>query len=84
MSPMTKVRILERFQPLLSQGGVLVDEADDGQEPRLLVYLEHAVRDARTTRAGEPRTISQRLQFIFLKQDGSAIRALHRPLHCVK
>lgn len=64
--------VLERFQPLLSQGGVLVDDADDGTEPRLLVYLEHTVRDARTVRSGEPRAVSQRLQFIFLKADGSA------------
>ncbi|TWI56457.1 SNF2 domain-containing protein [Bradyrhizobium huanghuaihaiense] len=64
--------VLERFQPLLSQGAVLVDEADEGQSPRLLVYLEHAVRDARTGRSGEPRTISQRLQFLFLKEDGAA------------
>ena len=64
--------VLERFQPLLAQGGVLVDEADEGVEPRLLVYLEHAIRDGRTGRSGEPRAISQRLQFIFLKEDGSA------------
>ena len=38
--------VLERFQPLLSQGSMLVDEADEGQVPRLLVYLEHAVREA--------------------------------------
>lgn len=65
--------VLERFQPLLSQGGVLVDEADEGQVPNLLVYLEHAVRDARTTRSGEPRAVSQRLQFILMKEDGSAM-----------
>jgi superfamily II DNA or RNA helicase len=65
--------VLERFQPLLSQGSVLVDEADEGQVPRLLVYLEHAVRDARTTRSGEPRAVSQRLQFILMKEDGSAM-----------
>lgn len=64
--------VLERFQPLLSQGGLLVDESDEGLEPRLLVYLEHAVRDARAGRTGEPRVISQRLQFIHLKEDGSA------------
>ena len=39
--------VLERFQPLLAQGGVLVDEADEGTAPRLLVYLEHAIRDGR-------------------------------------
>lgn len=65
--------VLERFQPLLSQGSVLVDEADEVQAPRLLVYLEHAVRDARTTRSGEPRAVSQRLQFILMKEDGSAV-----------
>ena len=65
--------VLERFQPLLVQGGVLVDEADEGTEPRLLVYLEHAIRDGRSGRSGEPRAISQRLQFIFLKEDGTAV-----------
>jgi superfamily II DNA or RNA helicase len=65
--------VLERFQPLLVQGGVLIDEADGGVEPRLLVYLEHAIRDGRSGRAGEPRAISQRLQFIFLKEDGTAL-----------
>ena len=64
--------ILERCQPLLSQGGVLVDDADDGTDPRLLVYLEHAIRDGRTVKSGEPRVISQRLQFIQLREDGDA------------
>ncbi|MFM9859053.1 helicase-related protein [Pseudoxanthobacter sp. M-2] len=65
--------VLERHQSLLPQGGILVDEADSGEEPRLLFYLEHAVRDGRLGRTGEPRVISQRLQFVFLKEDGSAI-----------
>lgn len=64
--------VLERFQPLLQQGAVLVDDADSGRAPRLLVYLEHAVRDGRTTRSGEPRAASQRLQFVYLAEDGSA------------
>lgn len=63
--------VLERFQPLLQQGAVLVDDADSGRAPRLLVYLEHAVRDGRTTRSGEPRAASQRLQFVYLAEDGS-------------
>jgi SNF2 family DNA or RNA helicase len=64
--------VLERFHPLLQQGAVLVDDSDDGLDPRLLVYLEHAIRDGRTVRSGEPRVISQRLQFIHLREDGSA------------
>lgn len=63
------------FSPLLGQGGVLVDETDEGTEPRLLTYLEHAVRDGRSSRGSEPRVISQRLQFIHLKEDGSATTA---------
>nr|GAJ31432.1 RNA polymerase associated protein rapA [Bradyrhizobium sp. DOA9] len=65
--------VLERYQPLLSQGGVLVDETDESENARLLVYLEHAIRDARTSRSGEPRAVSQRLQFLFLKEEGSAV-----------
>lgn len=64
--------VLERFQPLLQQGALLVDEADDSNQPRLLFYLEHAIRDGRQSRHGEPRVISQRLQFILLGEDGSA------------
>ena len=65
--------VLERFQPLLQQGGVLVDEADDGMAPRLLVYLEHAIRDGRQVKSGEPRIVSQRLQFIHLQENGTTI-----------
>ncbi|MFO1161817.1 MAG: helicase-related protein, partial [Reyranellaceae bacterium] len=64
--------VLERFQPLLRQGGVLVDESDPGTAPRLLVYLEHAIRDGRMGRTGEPRVVSQRLQFVHLTEDGAA------------
>ena len=64
--------ILERFQPLLQQGGVLVDDANGGVAPRLLVYLEHAIRDGRVAKSGEPRVVSQRLQFIHLQEDGAA------------
>lgn len=64
--------VLERFQPLLGQGAVLLDDADLGTAPRLLLYLEHAIRDGRTAKSGEPRVVSQRLQFIHLGEDGSA------------
>lgn len=51
---------------------MLVDDADPGHAPRLLVYLEHAIRDGRTVRSGEPRVISQRIQFVFLTEDSRA------------
>ena len=65
--------VLERFQPLLQQGAVLVDEADESLAPRLLVYLEHAIRDGRVVKSGEPRVVSQRMQFIHLREDGAAV-----------
>lgn len=64
--------VLERFGPLLAQGAVLVDDTDEGTEPRLLVHLEHAIRDGRVVRSGEPRVISQRLQFIHMVENGEA------------
>jgi superfamily II DNA or RNA helicase len=65
--------VLERHQKLLAQGGVLVDEADEGTAPRLLLFMEHAIRDGRIARSGEPRAVSQRLQFIELHESGDAI-----------
>jgi superfamily II DNA or RNA helicase len=63
--------VLERFEPLLSRGALLVDDNDVGEEPHLLVYFEHAIRDGRPSRTAEPRVISQRLQFVKLGRDGS-------------
>jgi superfamily II DNA or RNA helicase len=63
---------LERFGPVLKQGAILVDDRDLGEDLRLLFYLEHAVRDGRAGRHGEPRVISQKLQFVLLDQSGQA------------
>ena len=64
--------ILERLGPVLKQGAVLVDDQDPGEDLRLLFYLEHAVRDGRATRSGEPRVASQKLQFVLLDDRGEA------------
>ncbi len=56
--------ILEQHRDLLRQGAVLVDENDPGEEVRVLVYLEHAIQDARTDRDGQRRVISQRMQYV--------------------
>jgi hypothetical protein len=50
--------VLERFQPLLGQGAVLVDDAHAGTAPRLLLYLEQGRAEAgRRVRGGahQPR-----------------------------
>lgn len=65
--------VLERFGKVLEQGAILVDDGDQTDKPRLLVCLEHAVRDGRSHRSGEPRVISQKLQFVFLDETGEAV-----------
>jgi superfamily II DNA or RNA helicase len=56
--------ILERYREVLKQGAILVDENDPGEEVRSLIYLEHAIQDARTEPSGKRRIISQRMQFV--------------------
>lgn len=67
---------LERNRDLLRRGSVLVDERDAGTSPRVLFYLEHALQDASRTPSGEPRTISRRMLYVELSQNGET-RHLH-------
>src|SRR5271157_4817649 len=62
--------VLERHRDLLKRGTVLVDESDQGEEVRPLLYLEHTIQDARTDRAGNRRTVSKRLQFVEITGQG--------------
>lgn len=62
---------LENNRDLLRRGSILVDDGDAGTEPRLVAYLEHAVRDAGTHRDGSPRTISKRLLYVELDSSGT-------------
>ena len=55
---------LERHRDLLRQSAVLVDGNDDGDQPRILIYLEHSIQDGSRTRSGEQRTISKRMLHI--------------------
>ena len=56
--------VLEKWLPLMRQGAILVDEQDDGQDPRFMFYLENAVQDGRVDKKGDPRVISHRMQFV--------------------
>src|SRR5260370_19312865 len=79
--------VLERYRDLLKRGAVLVDPNDPGEEPRALVYLEHAIQDARTDHAGHRRVVSRQMQFVELdaagtaRMAGSAPYLDYRPLH---
>jgi hypothetical protein len=58
--------ILEQNANLLRRGAVLVDPADDTDQPWLLFLLTHEVK------SGDGVTLSQRMQFIRVNPDGSA------------
>jgi len=67
--------IIERHRDLLKRGAILVDDADESDQPRSLLYLEHAIQDARTDRAGNRLLVSKRLQFVEVRADGEARNA---------
>ncbi len=62
--------ILERDGSVLDRGAILVDPSDDDREPRLLLFLEHAVTDARTNSDGGRRVVSRRFEFVSIRRDG--------------
>ena len=62
---------LERHRDLLRRGTVLVDEQDMGTAPRVLFYLEHAIRDGSVTKSGNRRVVSKRLLFIEIDGAGT-------------
>jgi SNF2 family DNA or RNA helicase len=61
--------VLERYRPLLKQGAMLVADADETEDPRALVYVEHAIQNARELTEGQRQVVSKRLQFVELTQD---------------
>jgi superfamily II DNA or RNA helicase len=67
--------IIERHRDLLKRGAILIDDADESEQVRALLYLEHAIQDARTDRAGNRRVVSKRMQFVEIDAQGQAINA---------
>ncbi len=63
--------ILERERQLLKRGAILVDPTDYGDDPRVLVLLEHSISDARRDASGNPRVVSRQFHFIEMTRDGS-------------
>ena len=70
---------LERHRDLLKRGAVLVDDRDDGTDPRVLFYLEHAIQDAGLTRSGERRVVSRRMLYVELDGTGTARHLRYAP-----
>lgn len=71
--------ILERHRDLLKQGAVLIDENDQGDQIRALVYLEHSIQDARKDRTGNRRIVSRQIQFAEVDEKGGVTSAGYAP-----
>ena len=70
---------LERNRDLLRRGTVLVNEADSGDQPRVLFYLEHAIQDAGITRSGDRRIVSKRMLYVEIDSAGTAQHLQYAP-----
>ena len=57
--------LLEQHGNLLRQGAILVDPADDGDDPHLLFLLTHEIK------SGDDQVLSKRLQFVRVSPDSS-------------
>ena len=65
--------VIERYGSLLKRGTILVDDCDPGEQPRVLLYLEHAIQDARPDASGGGRrVVSKRFEFVELDTEGNA------------
>jgi superfamily II DNA or RNA helicase len=67
--------IREQYEQIMRQGAVMVDQTDSGNALAAVFLLEHTVQDGRTTSAGKPHVISQRLQFAAIDKTGQATNA---------
>ena len=63
--------VLEEYRTTLKQGTILVDPNDFDGTPRLLLILDHAVREG----SDPERVVSRRLQFVEMDPDGAVRNA---------
>ncbi len=63
--------VRESHDACLKQGTILVSEDDDLVEPKLLVIIEHDIRDEVPTPGGGPRTISEEMHFVLIDGQGN-------------
>jgi len=68
--------VLEAHRSKLKQGAVLVDPNDDGIEPKVLFMIDHSLRQSVNDSSSDKEiSVSRRLQFVELNQQGQAINA---------
>ena len=62
--------VLEQHRPLLRQGTLLIDRADEGTEPRMLFLITHTVNEGHPDSAGRERVLSQQMLFVSVARSG--------------
>ena len=68
--------VLEAHRAKLKQGAILVDPNDDGIEPKVLFMIDHSLRQAVSDLSSNKEiTVSRRLQFVEINEQGQAINA---------
>jgi hypothetical protein len=68
--------MLEKHRDCLKQGAVLVDPTDEGAEPRVLLVIDHGIRDGSAQSAqNQARLVSRRLHFVEWRPDGRVTKA---------
>jgi superfamily II DNA or RNA helicase len=67
--------VREKYDHLMKQGAVLVDETEESEEISAIFLMEHSVQDGRTNRSGKPHIVSQKLQFVSIDKDGKSSNA---------
>ena len=60
---------LERHGSTLSTGTTFIDPTDEGDTPRILIYLEHTITDGRLDH-GARTVVSRRFQYVEITADG--------------
>ncbi len=63
---------LSNHRTKLKQGTILVDPYDDTTEPKVLFMIDHSLREAT---GKKQRTVSRRIQFVTIAEDGTPVNA---------
>ena len=63
--------VLEQHRNKLKQGAVLVDPSDMGLTPKVMLIIDHSVREG----SDPTRVVSRRMQFVEIDRQGRAINA---------
>ena len=71
--------LLHRHGPLLEQGAVLIDPEDWGDDPRVLVLMEHEITDGTAGPDGRRRVVSKRFEYVEITEGGEVSDAGHHP-----